>query len=304
MLLPVPNPTATMSISCPDPLVESSVQPPEPTINIASYKFISFDANEAARIRFLDRGNELGLKGTVLLSPEGINLFLAGPRAAIDAFLIWLRSDERFHDIDVKKSSSPTQPFKKFLVKIKPELITMKHPLVKPELGRAPSVAPATLKRWLDSGHDDDGRPVLMLDTRNGFEVDVGSFDNTIDYRIEKFSDFPKAVAEQKNALAGRTVVTFCTGGIRCEKAAIHMQGIGIEHVYQLDCGILKYFEDVGGDHYSGDCFVFDQRTALRPDLVPTPRVRCERCGIVIEAHEERSNRSTFGISCKQCNHS
>ncbi|UUZ52769.1 hypothetical protein LP419_26625 [Massilia sp. H-1] len=110
----------------------------------------------------------------------------------------------------------------------------MRMPLIKPELGRAPAVAPATLKRWLDQGHDDHGKPVVMVDTRNAFEVDVGTFDNTIDYRIDKFTEFPEVIAANKDALNDKTVVTFCTGGIRCEKAAIHMQNIGYQSVYQL----------------------------------------------------------------------
>lgn len=290
-----------MAISTSQPSIESLVRESEAVVNIAAYKFISFNADAAARERFLTYGRHLALKGTILLSPEGINIFLAGNRSDIDAFLIWLKTDPRFSDIDIKESCSPTQPFKKFLVKIKPELITMKHPLIKPELGRARSVKPTVLKRWLDNGYDDEGRKVLMLDTRNGFEVDVGTFNNTIDYRIEKFSDFPQVVAEQKNSLNGYTVVTFCTGGIRCEKAAIYMQDIGIDHVYQLDGGILKYFEDIGGDHYSGDCFVFDQRTALRPDLAATPSIQCAKCGLTIEAYEERSNLSSSGVSCGHC---
>ena len=123
-----------------------------PIINIAAYRFVSFDADDAARLRFLDICTQLALKGTILLSPEGINLFLAGTRTAVDTFLTWLKADPRFAQIEVKESGSPTQPFKRMLVKCKPELITMKHPLIKPELGRAPAVAPATLKRWLDSG--------------------------------------------------------------------------------------------------------------------------------------------------------
>jgi predicted sulfurtransferase len=111
-----------------------------------------------------------------------------------------------------------------------------------------------------------------MVDTRNGFEVDVGTFDNTVDYRISKFTEFPQVIEEHKADFEGKTVVTFCTGGIRCEKAAIHMQNIGYDHVYQLEGGILKYFEEVGGAHYNGDCFVFDYRTALsRNSRKPRP---------------------------------
>ncbi len=241
-----------------------------PIVNIAAYKFVTFDADAASRMRFLAQCTQLGLKGTILLSPEGINLFLAGAREAIDGFMAWLRADGRFADIEVKESGSETQPFKRMLVKIKPEIITMRHPLIRPEEGRAPVVDAATLKRWLDQGGDDEGRPVVMLDTRNGFEVDVGTFEGTVDYRIEKFSEFPEMVEQHRGEFVGKTVVTFCTGGIRCEKAAIHMQAAGIESVYQLDGGILKYFEEVGSMHYRGDCFVFDERRGLDAMLLPS----------------------------------
>jgi UPF0176 protein len=154
-------------------------------------------------------------------------------------------------------------------VRLKKEIITMKHPLIRPETGRAPSVAAATLKQWLDRGMDDAGRPVVMLDTRNDYEVGVGTFENAVDYDIGIFSEFPPLLARHRDDYAGKTVVSFCTGGIRCEKAAIHMKEIGIEHVYQLEGGILKYFEEVGGAHYRGDCFVFDERETLGADLQP-----------------------------------
>jgi UPF0176 protein len=271
-------------------------------VNIAAYKFITFNDTVEKRPEFLAKCETLNLKGTVLLSPEGINLFLAGTRAAIADFLAWLRSDARFADIEVKESLSDEQPFNKMLVKLKREIITMKHPLIKPEEGRAPAVAAATLKRWLDQGRDDDGKPVVMMDTRNAFEVDVGTFDNTLDYRIEKFSEFPDVVARHKDELNDKTIVTFCTGGIRCEKAAIHMKNIGYDSVYQLEGGILKYFEEVGGDHYSGDCFVFDHRTALNPKLEPsaTP-VTCSACHAEVSPREQLAPEFVAGKSCPHC---
>ena len=236
-----------------------------------------------------------------MLSPEGINLFLAGTRASIDQFLAFLRSDPRFADVEVKESVSEKQPFNRMLVRLKREIITMKHPLIKPELGRAPAVEATTLKRWLDQGHDDQGKPVVMLDTRNAFEVDVGTFENTIDYRIEKFSEFPAIVEREKDALNDKTIVTFCTGGIRCEKAAIHMKNIGYESVYQLEGGILKYFEKVGGAHYQGDCFVFDHRTALNPQLQETETRQCFACRAVVTPREQLSPLYIEGKSCPHC---
>jgi UPF0176 protein len=270
-------------------------------VNIAAYKFVTFDNTEEMRPQYQALCKELGLKGTILLTPEGINLFLSGPRNKIDQFLAWLRSDARFADIEIKESYSEEQSHKRMLVKIKKEIITMRMPLIKPELGRAPSVAPATLKRWLDQGHDDNGKPVVMVDTRNAFEVDVGTFTNTIDYRIAKFTEFPEVIAAQKDELADKTVVTFCTGGIRCEKAAIHMQNIGYQNVYQLDGGILKYFEEVGGAHYTGDCFVFDYRTALNPQLEPSVTVQCFACRAVVTPRQQLSPQYVYGVSCPHC---
>ncbi len=270
-------------------------------VNIAAYKFITFNDTAEKRPQFRALCEELGLKGTILLSPEGINLFLAGLREPIDRFLAWLRADERFADLQVKESYSDRQPFTKMLVKLKREIITMKNPLIQPEQGRAPAVDAKTLKRWLDQGQDDAGKPVVMIDTRNAFEVDVGSFDNTIDYRIDKFSEFPEVIAQNRDKLAGKTVVTFCTGGIRCEKAAIHMQNIGFDSVYQLEGGILKYFEEVGGAHYTGDCFVFDYRTALNPKLEATETTQCFACRAVVTPREQLSPYYVPGKSCPHC---
>ena len=275
--------------------------PSTPFVNIAAYKFITFSDTSEKRENFRSLCQTLGLRGTILLSPEGINLFLAGLREPIDQFLAWLRSDARFTDIEVKESYSETQPFTKMLVKLKPEIITMKHPLIQPEKGRAPAVDAKTLKRWLDSGHDDAGKPVVMMDTRNAFEVDVGTFEDTIDYRITKFSEFPDVIAAHKNELAGKTIVTFCTGGIRCEKAAIHMQNVGIESVYQLEGGILKYFEEIGGAHYKGDCFVFDYRTAVNPQLEETATDQCYACRAVVTPREQLSPFYVPGKSCPHC---
>jgi UPF0176 protein len=238
-------------------------------VNISCYKFVTLTDREVLKADLTARCQALGLMGTILLAPEGINVFLAGSRTAIDAIVATLRADPRFSDLQPKESLSDAPPFRKMRVRLKQEIITMKHPLVRPEAARAPSVAAATLKQWLDRGYDDAGRPVVMLDTRNDYEVAAGTFDNAIDYGIGIFSEFPPRLAEHRTDYAGKTVVSFCTGGIRCEKAAIHMKTIGIEHVYQLEGGILKYFEEVGGAHYHGDCFVFDERAAVSADLQP-----------------------------------
>ncbi|NBW50624.1 MAG: sulfurtransferase [Betaproteobacteria bacterium] len=239
-------------------------------LNISSYKFVPLPDAAALREVLLARAQALQLKGTILLAEEGINLFLAGRADDVRSFVSQLQQDPRFADIAPKESWSDTQPFKKMLVKVKGEIIRMNHPTIKPADGRAPSVAPATVKRWLDQGHDDNGRPVVTLDTRNDFEVDEGTFDGAIDWRITKFTEFPDAFRAHLDDLKDKTVVSFCTGGIRCEKAAILMREEGLEHVYQLEGGILKYFEETDGSHYHGGCFVFDERRALGADLQAT----------------------------------
>ncbi|WP_429245808.1 sulfurtransferase [Luteibacter sp. 621] len=239
-------------------------------LNISAYKFVALDDLAALRERIVARCEALSLKGTILLAPEGINLFLAAPREAVEAFVAWLHEDARFADISPKESWSETVPFGRMRVRLKKEIITMRAPAIRPEAGRAPHVLPVDLRRWLDQGHDDEGREVLLLDTRNDYEVAAGTFENTVEYGLASFTGFPEAVAADRARFEGKTVVSFCTGGIRCEKAAIHMGEIGIDHVYQLEGGILKYFEEVGGAHWRGDCFVFDGRGAVDPGLAPS----------------------------------
>ncbi|GAA1853215.1 sulfurtransferase [Microbacterium koreense] len=237
-------------------------------LNISAYLFTGIADPRGLQPVLRERASAAALKGTIILAEEGINLFLAGSPADVRGFVALLRADARFADLAVKESWSEEQPFGRMLVKVKGEIIRMDHPMIRPSAGRAPAVAPRTLRRWLDQGHDDEGREVVLLDTRNAFEVDYGTFDGALDWRIERFTQFPDAAAAAREDLTGRTVVSFCTGGIRCEKAALYLGDLGVE-AYQLDGGILGYFEQVGGAHWTGDCFVFDGREALAPDLTP-----------------------------------
>ena len=238
-------------------------------LNISAYRFVNLSDTAAWRERIHGQAQAQGLKGTVLLANEGINLFVAGPQAAVRDFSDWLVAQSPFAGMEFKVSWSDTIPFAKLLVKVKPEIIRMNHPTIQPQQRRAPAIDAATLARWLDAGVDDAGRPVAMLDTRNAFEVDRGRFKGAHDWRIAKFSDFPQALTAHRDALAGKTVVSYCTGGIRCEKAALLMIDAGIGHVHQLDGGILKYFEATGGKHFEGNCFVFDHREVLNDILAP-----------------------------------
>jgi UPF0176 protein len=251
-----------------------------PIANIAAYKFITVPEPKSLVEPLLARCRALDLKGTVVLAEEGINLFLAGAEDNIKAVLEYLAHDElfdgRFAALDVKYSWSDDQPFKKMVVRVAREIITMRHPLIQPEDNRAPAVDALTLKNWLDQGHDDNGRPVVLMDTRNAFEVAMGTFDKAVEFDIQRFSEFPDAVKQlcedTELKLKEKTIVSFCTGGIRCEKAALYLKEIDVEHVYQLDGGILRYFEEAGGAHWTGECFVFDERVAVDTKLQPTEK--------------------------------
>ncbi|HEX4327674.1 MAG TPA: sulfurtransferase [Burkholderiales bacterium] len=270
-------------------------------LNVSAYKFVELGSLDSLRAELRSRCIAAELKGTVLLSPEGINLFLAGVEARLRGVLAWLAADARFAGLPVKESWSAEQPFNRMLVKIKREIITMKKPQIRPMRDRAPHVDAATLKRWLDAGHDDAGRAITLLDTRNAFEVEVGTFTDAIDPQIRSFSEFPATLEKLAPELQGRTVVTFCTGGIRCEKAVLYMQGQGYENVYQLDGGILRYFEEVGGAHYSGNCFVFDRRVALTPALQEAGYAECFNCRAVVSPAQQKSAGYVVGVSCPAC---
>jgi UPF0176 protein len=239
----------------------------QPVTNIAAYHFTNLTDLPLWQEQVLNQTTALELKGTILLAHEGINLFLAGSEQSIEAFLSWLRQHEPFAAIKVKRSESVDAPFKRLKVKIKNEIIRMNQPAIHPGAGRAPALDPCTVRRWLQAGQDDDGRPVVMLDTRNAFEVQAGTFKGAINWHIDRFTQFPQALQAHRDELENKTIISFCTGGIRCEKAAIYMQEVGVKHIYQLDGGILQYFEDTDGYGFEGHCFVFDERETLDTDL-------------------------------------
>jgi UPF0176 protein len=234
-------------------------------LNIAAYRFVALVELPELRAACKRRCEELGLKGTIILAAEGINLSLAGAAANVEAFLGTLCADARFAGIEVKRSWSAVQPFNRLLVKVKREIVSMRLPEIDPRETPAPRLGPRELKHWLD-----ERRAVLLLDTRNQFEVDAGTFEHALSLGLKSFSDFPRATPALAEKYKDRPIVTFCTGGIRCEKAAPWLIRQGFREVYQLDGGILNYFEQCGGAHFRGECFVFDQRVALDAGLRPT----------------------------------
>jgi UPF0176 protein len=238
-------------------------------LNVAAYHFapVSDPRELAARVR--ERAEGAGVRGTVLVAPEGVNMFLAGAEPAVEGVLDVVRSEPGFASLPVKRSWSRAQPFGRLKVKVKPEIITFRRDGTAPLEARAPAVDPPTLARWIAQGRDDDGRRLVLLDTRNREEFGYGTFEGALTLPIDNFTDLPAALAPHREALADATVVSFCTGGIRCEKAALFLQSDGMPNVLQLDGGILGYFEHVGGYGYAGRCFVFDGRVALDPALAP-----------------------------------
>jgi len=231
-------------------------------LNIAAYRFVALERLPQLREAMKSRCQALGLKGTVLIAEEGINLFLAGTAANVEAFLAGLCADARFAAIEVKRSWSAAPPFRRLLVRIKREIVTMREPEIDPARTPAPRLGPQELKRWLDEGRD-----LVLLDTRNQFEVEMGTFERTLSLGLKSFSDFPRATRALAAHVRERAIVTFCTGGIRCEKAAPWLIRQGFREVYQLDGGILNYFEQCGSAHFHGECFVFDARLALDAGL-------------------------------------
>ena len=243
-------------------------------LNVAAYHFAAVADPDGLADRIRARAEALDLRGTVLVAPEGVNLFLAGAEAAVHAVLAGVRAEPGFDGLQAKFSHSDDVPFARLKVKRKNEIIAFRRDGAVPLDGRAPAVSPPDLARWIEQGHDDTGRRLVLLDTRNREEVGHGTFAGALTLPIDNFVDLPGALAPHRESLADATVVSFCTGGIRCEKAALWLRADGMDNVLQLDGGILGYFEQVGGLGYEGGCFVFDERVALDPALKPVTAPR------------------------------
>lgn len=236
------------------------------------------------------------MRGTILLSPEGINLFLAGRPKNIEMFWTSLLAFDDFRDMEYKASYSARMPFKRLRVKVKNEIIPMSTTGVKPDHTQGNYIPPRELKRWLD-----EGRNIRLLDTRNDYEVSLGRFKGAEHLDIESFRAFPERVNKLPSAIKNRPVLLYCTGGIRCEKAAPLLQQNGFQEVYQLEGGILKYFEESGVAHFVGECFVFDERVGLNSQLQETPTVLCDRCQFPVSFEQQQTASYKPGDSCPHC---
>ena len=264
--------------------------------NIAGYRFVDLDDREELQAVLRSVCLDLGLKGTVLLAPEGINFFVAGPQTSITAFVSHLDLDERFRAIPLKVSFTDYQPFNRMNVRLKSEIISVGLDHIRPHDFTGEEITPEAFKGMLDRGEF-----VHVLDTRNDYELRVGTFENAIDLDLRTFRAFPEAVAALPETMKNEPVVMFCTGGIRCEKASAIMIEAGFTNVKQLKGGVLGYFEAVGGAHWNGDCFVFDQRVAVNPDLLETDVVVCFACREPLSVEEQASPDYVVGTSCPYC---
>jgi UPF0176 protein len=268
----------------------------EMVTNLAAYRFVELSGLKELREELLALCKEAGLRGTILLSVEGVNLFVAGSADGVAKLMGRLREIPGLEDFEGKVSESEDQPFRRMLVRIKKEIISFGIDGVEPGKRTSPKLSAKELKQWLD-----EGRKITLLDTRNDYEVKLGTFAGAVVPDIRTFREFPKAVRELPEAMKDETVVMFCTGGIRCEKAGPFMEMEGFKNVYQLDGGILKYFEECGGDHYDGECFVFDQRVGVDPALHETDTAVCYACQAPLTAEDQEDVRYVAGKTCPYC---
>ena len=229
-------------------------------LNIAAYRFVSLEkAHLPSWQRILKKqAVDSVLKGTILLSEEGINLFLAGLAEDIAQFKDFLAGFAEFNQLTYRESWSEHRPFKRLLVKIKKEIISMGQPNIQPEKYSAPYIDPHTLREWFAQG-----RKMLVLDTRNQYEFEYGAFEQAVSLNLKNFRSFPEAVSGLPAVAPEVPIVTFCTGGIRCEKAALWLKKQGYSQVYQLQGGILNYFAECGREFFRGECFIFDERVTI-----------------------------------------
>ncbi|RRW43052.1 rhodanese-related sulfurtransferase [Pseudomonas luteola] len=263
----------------------------------ALYKFVTLEDYVERREPLLTVMLDNEVKGTLLLAEEGINGTIAGSRAGIDAVLAFLKADSRLVDLEHKESYCDEQPFYRTKVKLKKEIVTLGVPGVDPNKKVGTYVDP---KDWNALISDPD---VVLIDTRNDYEVSIGTFTNAVDPKTKSFREFPQYVRQNFDPSRHKKVAMFCTGGIRCEKASSFMLNEGFEEVYHLKGGILKYLEEVPQEDslWQGDCFVFDNRVTVRHDLSEGEYDQCHACRTPISAADRESEHYVPGISCPHC---
>ena len=265
-------------------------------VNIAGYKFEPLvDPIDLVSL-YQKKCDELELKGTMLISKNGINFSLAGTQQATDTIIAFLEEDNRFLNIPLKVTYSETQPFRRMKVRLKKEIISLGRKDINPRDLTGERISPQDLKNLLDNKED-----VLVLDTRNEYETRVGKFENAIDLNLDTFRDFPEAIESLPEEYKDKQIVMYCTGGIRCEKASAVMLKAGFADIKQLEGGVLDYFKETGGAYWEGDCFVFDERVALDTDLNETDYIYCYICREPLSAEEKASPDFKINEYCPYC---
>jgi UPF0176 protein len=264
---------------------------------ITFYKFFPFPDFAKKKESLLNYCQKLEIKGTILLAAEGINATISGSSSSIDSVLTFLRSDPRLTDLEVKKSRANDLPFKRLKVKLKKEIVTLGLPEIDPNQKVGIYVKP---KDWNKIISDPE---VFVIDTRNEYEVHIGTFKNAIDPHTHSFREFPEYVEKNFDPQKHKKIAMFCTGGIRCEKASSLMVSKGFQEVYHLEGGILKYLEEVPASEslWEGECFVFDERIALKQDLDLGSYDMCRNCGHPINEEDTKSPHYHKDISCPYC---
>lgn len=268
-----------------------------PVVVCAMYKFVSLDEFESLREPLLSTMQSLGVRGTLLLAREGINGTVAGSRGAIDGLLDWLRQVPELADIDYKESYTEQQPFLRTKVKLKREIVTMGVEGIDPRRVVGTYVDP---KEWNQLISQPD---VLLVDTRNDYEVQVGTFEHAINPNTESFREFPDYVKQHLDPSRHKRVAMFCTGGIRCEKSTAYLKEQGFDEVYHLKGGILKYLEEVPEEQslWRGECFVFDDRVTVDHQLNRGSYDQCHACRLPITEADKASEHYRPGVSCPHC---
>lgn len=267
------------------------------TVIAALYKFVALPDFEALQPPLLQHCQQLGIKGTLLLAHEGINGTVAGTRQAIDQLLAYLKQDERLCDIDHKESYEDEQPFYRMKVKLKKEIVTMGVEDIDPNTCVGTYVEP---KDWNELISAPD---VRVIDTRNYYEFNIGTFANAENPNTETFRELPDYVAKNLDPKQHKKVAMFCTGGIRCEKSTAYLKQQGFEEVYHLKGGILKYLEEVPKEQslWQGECFVFDNRVAVNHDLEKGQYDQCHGCRHPITEEDKQSELYLEGVACPRC---
>ena len=265
-------------------------------VNIAGYKFEPLEDPVDLVRMYQQKCDDLKLKGTMLISKNGINFSLAGTKEATDTIITFMEEDNRFLNIPLKITYSETQPFRRMKVRLKKEIISLGRKDINPRELTGERITPQDLKNLLDNKED-----VLVLDTRNEYETRVGKFENAIDLNLDTFRDFPKAIESLPEEYKDKQIVMYCTGGIRCEKASAVMMKAGFADVKQLEGGVLDYFKETGGAYWEGDCFVFDERVALDTELNETDYIYCYICREPLSAEEKASPDFKINEYCPYC---